>query len=50
MTSNIVWDAVPPPTTEDTGEAVVGKNVKTTLIFYEQRSGFTAVKHESPDH
>ncbi len=30
---NIAWDAVPPPTTVDTTEAVVVDNFKTALIL-----------------
>ncbi len=42
MTQNIAWDAVPPPTTEDTTEAVIVENFETALILYAQRPGFTA--------
>ncbi len=50
MTPNFVRDAVTPPTTEDTAEAVVVKNFKTALILYAQGPGFTAVKQDSSDH
>ncbi len=50
MTQNIAWDAVPPPTTEDTAEAVVVENFQTALILYAQRPRFTAVEQDGPDH
>ncbi len=34
MTQNVAWEAVPPPTTEDTAEVVV---VEMFLIPYAQR-------------
>ncbi len=43
MTQNIALDAVPPPTTEDTVEAVVVENFETALILYAQRPGFTGL-------
>ncbi len=36
MKQNLAWESVPPPTTEDTTEAVIVKNFETALI---QRSG-----------
>ncbi len=50
MMLNIAWDAVPPPTTEDTVKAVVVENFETTLFVYAQRPRFTAVKQDIPDH
>ncbi len=47
MTQNIAWDTVPPPTTEDTTEAVVVGNFE---ILYAQRPGSTSVEQDSPDH
>ncbi len=50
MTQNIAWDTVPPPTTEDTAEAVVVGNFGTALIIYAQRPSFTTVEQDSPAH
>ncbi len=50
MTQNIAWDAVPPPTTEDTTEAVIVENFETALILHAQRPSFTAVEQDGPDH
>ncbi len=50
MTQNIAWDAVPPPPTEDTAEAVIVENFETALILPAQRPSFTAVEQDSPGH
>ncbi len=50
MTQNFARDTVTPPTTEDTAEAVVIKNFKTSLILYAHGPDFTAVKQDNSDH
>ncbi len=46
MTQNIAWDAVQPPTTEDTAEAGIVENLETALIFHAQWLSFTAVEQD----
>ncbi len=49
MTQNVAWDAVPPPTTEGTAEAVVVENFETALTLFAQWPIFTAVEQDNPD-
>ncbi len=49
-TQDIAWDAVPPPTTGNTAEAVIVGNFETALILHAQRPSFTAVEQDGPDH
>ncbi len=50
MTQNLAWDAVSPPTTENTTEAVIVENFETALILHAQQPSFTAVEQDGPDH
>ncbi len=50
MTQSLAWDAVPPPTTEDTTEADIVENFETALILHAQRPSFTAIEQDGPDH